>query len=187
MHTPRSYFTFSWLRIYLFGLLVLQGMTSNSLYSQQNSACVTDPEVSAMTILCECDKYVWARSNSGLCWINKSSLKLKLLTMKNSILPSNIITCGVSFPTGQTYIGTENGILFWDNYAFILINKDNSKLPDNHIVSMTFDNTDNLCIITHHGGKVIAIGKWIKPFKMDLDNDTKEQKRNIQQRIENKS
>ncbi len=94
------------------------------------------------------------------------------MKVNNSKLPDNYITSIACDAEGRTYVGTRNGILYWDHYAFILINTENSKLPENHITCLEFDHDGNLLIGTRNAGLFKGIGRDVKPFKLVIMKTT---------------
>ena len=78
--------------------------------------------------------------------------------------------CRFSFSEdGNVFIGTSNGILRYDNYAYILINSENSALSDNHITSLVIDKNNSLWIGTYFGGLVsFQNNKYHVSFKVIL-------------------
>jgi|WetSurMetagenome_2_1015567.scaffolds.fasta_scaffold546936_1 ligand-binding sensor domain-containing protein len=120
--------------------------------------------------LCENRTNMWIASNLGLICRNKKSGKEYLINAEKSILPSNEITCGISLSTGQTYIGTKEGILYWNNYSFMVINTENSDLPENEIADICVDKNENVFIKTKNCSLVKAIGRRIKVLKIENGN-----------------
>jgi len=119
---------------------------------------------SVITAFGECDKFFYIGTNDGLIRQNKSNGNKIILTPKNSSLPSNHITSIACGRNGHAYIGTDKGMLLWDNYSFILVTTENSGLPDNHITALAVDHNDDLWIGTYGEGLVKAIGNPIKAF-----------------------
>src|SRR4030095_2013687 len=120
---------------------------------------------SVITAFAENDKFIYIGTNDGLIIITKKNGKKQILTNKKSSLPSNHITSIACTLSGHAYIGTDKGMLFWDNYGFIPITTENSQLPDNHISALAVDHNDVLWIGTASEGLVKAIGYPVKAFK----------------------
>jgi ligand-binding sensor domain-containing protein len=118
------------------------------------------------TALCEDEKYVWTKSNIGLLRINKLNGKTWIITQANSILPCNDITCIVICGDGQTYIATTKGMALWDNYGMLLLDTENTSLPENHIINMWLDDHENLYIKTKTFGTYEGTGYPIKPYRL---------------------
>ncbi len=118
-----------------------------------------------ITAIGESDHYIWVGTNEGLYKINKNNGVRSHFTNKNSRLPHNYVTSIACTKDGKTYIGTMNGILMWDNYAFLLITSENSSIPDNHITALAVDRDDNLWIGTYGDGLLKSTGDAIKPFR----------------------
>jgi ligand-binding sensor domain-containing protein len=72
----------------------------------------------------------------------------------------------VELPEGQTYTGTKNGILMWDNYTDIWITTENSNIPENNITALALDHDDQLWIGTKDSGIVIGTGDVVKPWRI---------------------
>ncbi len=119
-----------------------------------------------ITALEENSRYTWIGTNKGLYRVNNRNGKYWHLTCKKSTLPGNYVTSIACFPGGQTYIGTKNGILFWDNSVFIPITMENSDLPENYITLLSPDSSGNLLIGTRTCGLLKGIGKCVKVFKL---------------------
>jgi ligand-binding sensor domain-containing protein len=81
-------------------------------------------------------------------------------------MPANYVSNFVQMYDGQSYTGSKNGIIMWDNYAIIRITTDNSKIPENNITALALVDGDQLWIGTYNSGIVIGTGKDVKPFKI---------------------
>ena len=68
--------------------------------------------------------------------IKKKNGKVFHITRANSIFPSDSITSMTTNEKGEVYIGTQQGMVRYDNYAFLLIQTDNSDLTSNKINSL---------------------------------------------------
>ncbi len=119
-----------------------------------------------ITAIGECDNFIWIGTNQGVYKINKRNGKSVHLTKKNSQLPHNYITSIACAENGQTYIGTINGILMWDNSTFFQITTENSNIPDNCVTALAIDRDGNLWIGTYGEGLVKSTGNSIKPFSV---------------------
>lgn len=102
----------------------------------------------------ESEKFTWIGTEKGLLRINKKNKKKTFLTTSNSNLPSNHITRICCRKNGQVWIGTQRGIMVYDNYGYILYTKENSKLPDEYITAITEDKNEDLWLGTQYGGLV---------------------------------
>ena len=143
-------------------ILLLPSISS----AQSRVTASTADSIRVQTAICANDTYIWIGSNMGLIRHNIRTGKEWLLTKENSKLPSNMITCMVCLSDGQTYIGTTNGILIWDNYAFLVINTENSELPENYIQEMFLDQLENIWIRTKDCRMLQGIGRHIKSFRL---------------------
>lgn len=124
--------------------------------------------------LCDCDKFTWAKSNLGLLHINRKNGKHWLLTPANSLLPSKEITSIACMRNGHVYFGTDKGILFWDNYSFLVLDTENTDLPENDIISISKISEKLLLITTKNFGTYEASGESVKLYKVrkvDLSKD----------------
>src|SRR4051812_31376071 len=99
-----------------------------------------------ITAVAETEKYFWIGTEDGLWKINKKNSQREHLTMDNSQLPSNDITCICVEPDGNVWIGTPAGILRYDNYVFYALDSKNANLPDDHITAIACDINDNIWI-----------------------------------------
>jgi Two component regulator propeller len=118
-----------------------------------------------ITAIGESDHYVWVGTNEGLFKINKKNGKRSHFTNQNSRLPHNYVTSIACARDGKTYIGTINGILMWDNYAFLVISTENSSFPSDIITALAIDRDDHLWIGTYGDGLIKSTGEDIKPFR----------------------
>ena len=84
----------------------------------------------------ETEKFVWVATNDGLFLINKKQLTYRVFDPENSLIPSYHITALCSTSNGQVLIGTDNGLVRYDNFTFILLNTENTNLPSNNIVKI---------------------------------------------------
>ena len=115
--------------------------------------------VPKITAMAESEKFTWFGTDQGVIKVNKKTDKTQWITTStNALLPSNNITSIACAPDGRTWIGTCNGILFWDNSAFMIINTENSNLPDNRITALAFDRSGYLWVGMHAGGVVKTKG-----------------------------
>ncbi len=104
-----------------------------------------------VTSMSENEKFSWFGTDQGVIRINKKSGKTRWITTKNSQLPSDYITSIACAPDGRVWIGTCQGIFFWDNTAYILIDHNNSNLPDDRVTALEYDNSGSLWVGTHGG------------------------------------
>jgi hypothetical protein len=91
-----------------------------------------------------------------------------LMARSDYRLPDNYASNFVGMEDGQTYTGTKNGIIMWDNYSVIRITTENSKIPENNITTLALDNEDQLWIGTAGSGIVLGTGTDVKPFKIQV-------------------
>jgi ligand-binding sensor domain-containing protein len=127
--------------------------------------------IQAESALCENEIFLWAKSNIGLLRHNKVNGKTWSITQANSILPSNNVTCVVMCGDGQTYIATIKGMALWDNYGMILLDTENTNLPENCIISLWLDAHENLYITTKNLGTYKGTGFPIKAYKLKKVTD----------------
>lgn len=119
-----------------------------------------------VTSIGESSRFYWIGTNQGLYRVNKSNFNYWLLNPGNSRLPHYHVTSIACDVEGRTYIGTPNGILFYDNYCFLIINSENSPLPENHITSLHFGQDGELWIATRNYGLFKGVGRDVKAFKL---------------------
>ncbi len=108
-----------------------------------------------ITARAETEKYYWVGSNHGLYCIRKKGDKVYHLTQENSILLSDTITSIATKSNGEVYIGTNKGIVRYDNYAFLLLTDENSPLRSNKITSLVCLNGTEIFAGTFDGGITI--------------------------------
>ncbi len=107
-----------------------------------------------VTAVSACEEFTWIGTNNGICRISKKSGKKNYYSTTNTPLQSNHITSVCCRANGDVWIGTPKGILFYDGYAFNVVDIDNSKLPENFITSMKEDKNNDLWIGTSKSGLV---------------------------------
>ena len=122
---------------------------------------------SSVTAQAETDKYCWIGTKDGLYLIRKKGHKVFHMTSKNSLLPSDHITSIAVNANGEAYIGTNEGILRYDNYTFLLIDKENSALKSNYITSLACLNGTDIYAGTLDKGITVFSGLSSKTFTAD--------------------
>lgn len=89
-----------------------------------------------------------------------------LVTRADYRQPNDYSSNFIQLPDGQSYTGTPIGIRMWDNYTYIRITTENSKIPENNITALALDDDNHLWIGTKKSGIVIGSGDAVKPFKI---------------------
>ncbi len=117
-----------------------------------------------ITAKVETENAVWIATNNGLWEITKDHQHVLHLTETNSVLPSNHVTGITSTSNGDVYATTDNGIFRYDGYAFLVINSENTALPEVKLTSIACDKNDNLWIGTQGKGLVLMQDYHIKLF-----------------------
>jgi ligand-binding sensor domain-containing protein len=112
----------------------------------------------------ETDRYCWIGTNHGLYCIRKKGNRVSHMTTGNSILLSDTVTCIVACDNGDVYIGTPNGIVRYDGYAFLMITTENSTLKSNRITSLMCVNGDEVFAGTYGGGITVFSGYKSKTY-----------------------
>ena len=133
-----------------------------------------------ITAQAENEKYVWVGTTEGLFLINKKQWHVQLLTPDNSLMPSFHVTALCVTSVGDVLIGTDNGLVRFDNYAFIILNTENSEMPSNNIVKIqdakngalvfndaSYKNKPMICTKEECGNEN---GWEIRPFFLALGN-----------------
>lgn len=113
----------------------------------------------------ETEKYYWAGTSQGLYFVRKKNKRVFHLTTQNSILRSDSISCIAVTEAGEVYIGTNNGIVRYDNYTFLLITDENSALQSNRITSLACINGAEILAGTSGGGITAFYNGKSKTFK----------------------
>jgi ligand-binding sensor domain-containing protein len=117
----------------------------------------------------ETKKYIWVGTSChGLYMIKKKNNKVFHLTKENSQLPSNRITCMAKRDNDEVFIGTDNGIFYYDNYAFLVMTNENSKINSNRITSLVYTKEDTIVVGTLDGGLTLFSSGRTKHY--DLQN-----------------
>lgn len=101
-----------------------------------------------VTCKAETDRYAWYGTPEGLYFVQKKNNKVFHLTSSNSVLPANRITAIQACPNGEVFIGTPSGLVRYDNFSFLLINQENSALPNNDIRNITAGRANEVLIYT---------------------------------------
>ena len=101
-----------------------------------------------ITASAETENSFWVGTDKGLYRIKKKNRKVYKYTVNNSAIPSNHIKCICAQPDGQVFIGTDRGIIRYDLYAFILINKENSQLTSDDIKAITYHPIKGILVTT---------------------------------------
>lgn len=104
----------------------------------------------AVTAKVENGNMLWVGTANGIWVINMRNQKAQHLTTENSVLPANDIL-GMVEVNGNIYAATEKGIFRYDGYAYLVINAENSNLPESGITAMAADRNGNLWIGTLNG------------------------------------
>lgn len=114
--------------------------------------------------IAETEKYSWVGTNHGLYFIRKRDGQTFRMQQSNSSLPSDTITSIATLSNGEAYIGTTRGLLRYDNFAFLVINKDNSALLCNNITSLATTHNNDVYVGTRSGGITVFNGSRSKTF-----------------------
>lgn len=114
-------------------------------------------EQSIVTAIAEDANSTWVGTHQGLWKISKSNNHKEHYTKENSQLPSNYVNAIAIEADGNVWIGTSNGILRYDRFAFFVLNSSNSSLPDNHITSIVCTANQNIIIGTFYEGLVVKV------------------------------
>lgn len=77
----------------------------------------------------------------------------------NSPLPSNYISTILSDDAG-TWVGTDNGLAFFDGSDWFIYDSETSELPDNNIRDIHKDNTGKIWVATDKGLLEISTDGW---------------------------
>jgi ligand-binding sensor domain-containing protein len=111
----------------------------------------------SQTVTCQAHiaNSIWVGTNNGLYIINANNQKSTHLTEQNSVLPSNKVSAIAVTADGNVFVATEKGIFRFDGYAYLVINNENSNLPETGITSLAVDKNDNLWVGTNNKGLVI--------------------------------
>ncbi len=118
------------------------------------------------TAFSECDKFFYIGTNSGVMQKNKQNGRLIFLTQENSTLPDDHITGITCTRKGFAYIGTKKGLLLWDNNAFLVLNCENSNIPDHDIKAIAADMDDNVWLSTPGAGLFKMTGNTKKSIRI---------------------
>lgn len=109
-------------------------------------------DIENITARAETEQYCWVGTTHGLYLMKKKGGKVYHMTTKNSVLCSDTITCITTKKNGEVYAGTNNGIIRYDNYAFLLVTMENSSLRSNRITSLACINGTDVYAGTFDGG-----------------------------------
>lgn len=76
----------------------------------------------------------------------------------NSMLPQNTVRCIAVDASNNKWVGTDYGLVVFDNSAWTIYNTSNSGLPDNNVRAVAIDAQGNKWIGTLSGGMVMFDG-----------------------------
>ncbi len=120
---------------------------------------------SATTITCqaETEKYYWIGTNCGLYMVRKRDKRTYHMTTGNSNFVSDSIGYMVAKDNGEVYIGTQKGLMRYDNYTFLPVTSENSALRSNCITALQcVDGT--VYAGTRDGGITVFYGRQSKTY-----------------------
>ncbi len=106
----------------------------------------------------ECDAYFYIGTNHGLFQKNKQNGQIKFLTNENSNLPNNHVTSIACTRAGCAFIGTQKGILIWDNQSFHLMNIQSINFSCLNITALAVDRNEDVWIGSPSAGLVKSTG-----------------------------
>lgn len=137
----RTFFCIKILTIILFGMLILD------LDSHAQKVNVL-PERVYITSLADDGQYIWATTDVGLMRLNKQSKATKFFNTQNSALPVNWLYAIVTDESGAKWIGSNKGLVYYNDKEWIIYNAENSGLPDNDVLDVEVDHDDKVWLIT---------------------------------------
>ena len=94
---------------------------------------------------------LWVGTAGGLVKINRLSGNKYFFNRANSELPSNRINCVDIDSSGNIWIGTDKGLVKFDDIKWTVYNTSNSGLPDNEILCLAIGNSGSIWIGTGRG------------------------------------
>jgi hypothetical protein len=103
---------------------------------------------SLVTAIDSSDNLIWVGTSKGLFVINKKRKRLRYYTLSNTGYSDNVVTSLRCQEDGCVWIGTNNGLIKYDNYGFITYSSENSNLPSNCIYAISIGKDANLRIQT---------------------------------------
>lgn len=122
----------------------------------------------SITAIAETTKFIWVGTqHKGLYLIKKKNHKSYHLTPENSSLLSTHITAIAVGKEDEVYVGTNKGMLHYDNFAFLPLTSENSNLKSNYITCLIMTSTGSLWVGTLNGGLTVFSGLRSKTFHSD--------------------
>lgn len=109
----------------------------------------------------------WLATDNGIWKINKANGKALHITEANSVLPSNHVTGIATTANGNVYATTDKGIFRYDGYAYLVLDSENSNLPDTKFTSIVCDTDNNLWVGTEGKGLILMNGYKTKSFNIN--------------------
>lgn len=109
----------------------------------------------------------WLATDNGIWKINKTNGKALHITEANSVLPSNHVTGIAATSNGNVYATTDKGIFRYDGYAYLVLDSENSNLPDTKFTSVVCDSDNNLWVGTEGKGLILMNGYKSKSFNVN--------------------
>jgi len=138
-------------------------LVAQSQVAPDYSTITNGQTVNAVT---QTESATWLATNNGIWKINKANGKALHITEANSVLPSNHVTGITSTYNGNVYATTDKGIFRFDGYAFLVLDAENSNLPDVKFTSIVCDRDDNLWVATEGKGLILMNGYKTKSFNV---------------------
>jgi ligand-binding sensor domain-containing protein len=93
----------------------------------------------------------------GLLFVSKTTISQtnpvwEIFNMSNSQIPDNTIRCLQTDSLGNLWVGTDNGLAYYNNGSWQVFTETNSGLADNYVRAVTVDTNNALWVGTTLGG-----------------------------------
>ncbi len=138
-------------KLFLNLLVILCAFTVNAQLPENISRLISDGSAK-ITASAETDHDYWVGTTAGVYRISKKNNKVKHLEVDNSVMPSNNVTALCVKSDGVVFVGTDRGIMKYDNYSYLLMNTENANIGSNSITALAVDKYQRLWIGTKNGG-----------------------------------
>lgn len=100
------------------------------------------------TAIADDGRHLWVATEKGVLRINKKSKSSKVYSTLNSGLPVNWVNSITKDSSGIKWMGSQMGLISFNDVEWNLFTSENSGLPDNSVLSVDCDPSGKLWLIT---------------------------------------
>lgn len=110
------------------------------------------PSEHKITVIDSTAEHIWVGTTKGVYVISKKRLRIRYNALSKTGYSANVVTSLYCLEDGCVWIGSNNGLIKYDNYGFIIFNTENTNLPDNCILKIKPGEGNGLYILTSKNG-----------------------------------